>query len=293
VLSKLFAYGAIALCTVAAPIAYVQWGSPRATCAVAMAGKVRAKWAVESLPGTVVLAGGTFIDVMGQEVVRMAGGEKAYVVLIPTAYGPTEFEGVEQFREIWSTFNPGSIEILHTRDRAVANDPEFVRPLKEATAVWFLGGIQTRLLDTYEDTLLIREVQRVFERGGVVGGNCAGAMALGETMIVRGEDGEFDDDVILRRGFGIVPKMVADSHLLERNRIERLRGVIEEHPDHFGIGIDGATAVIIEHGKLRVIGKSYVATVIPLTEEKDVRFDIRGQSSEVDLAELFGAAAAK
>jgi cyanophycinase-like exopeptidase len=117
-------------------------------------------------------------------------------------------------------------------------------------------------------------------------------MALGETMIVGGEDDAEDEDVILRPGFGIVPKMVADSHALERNRIERLRGVIEEHPDHFGIGIDSSTAVVIERGKLRFIGKSYVATLVP-TADQDLRFDVWKQTAEVNLRELFALAAAK
>jgi cyanophycinase len=273
---------ALLLCAVGAPVAYVQLAQPTEPAP--------ASWAVESLPGSVVLAGGSFIDPMGEEFVRLAGGEKARVVLIPTAYGPTEEEGVEQFHELWGKYKPASIVILHTRDREVANDPEFVKPLQEATAVWFLGGVQTRLLDTYENTLLHREVRQVFERGGVIGGNCAGAMALGETMIVCGEEGLFNDEVEVRPGLGIVPKMVADSHSLERNRIERLRGVIEDHHDHFGLGIDSETAVVIERGKLRFIGKSYVATIVPKRQQPDVRFDVWTSGDDVDLKELFSAA---
>lgn len=284
VLTKLIAPFAVALLALATPIAYVRWGASRD--APAPAAPVHS--AVERLPGSIVLAGGTFIDAMGQEVVRLAGGEKARVVLIPTAYGPTDEEGVDQFRELWSRFGPASISILHTHERAVANDPEFVRPLREATAVWFLGGVQSRLIDVYEGTLLHQEVRRVFERGGVIGGNCAGAMALGETMIVGGEG---DEEVVLRPGLGIVPKMVADSHWLERNRIERLRGVIEDHPDHFGIGIDGATAVIIERGQLRILGNSYAATLIPVARPQAVRFDVWADGSQVELSSLFATAA--
>jgi cyanophycinase len=283
VLTKLIAPIAIALCTLAS-LAYVKLAPQPAQCATSGA------WAVESLPGSVVLAGGTFIDEMGREVVRLAGGDKARVVLIPTAYGPTDEEGVDQFRDQWSRFGPAVIDILHTHNRADADDPQFVAPLKDATAVWFLGGVQSRLIDVYGGTLLHDEVRRVFERGGVVGGNCAGAMALGETMIVGGEEYEDDDDVVLRPGLAIVPKMVADSHWLERNRIERLRGVIEDHPDHFGIGIDGATAVVIDHGKLRVIGKSYVATVMPVAKPQGVRFDAWGEGWDVELHDLFSQA---
>src|SRR5437660_10876044 len=97
-----------------APLAYVRLGRPAAL--------PRQAWAVESLPGSVVLAGGTFIDEMGQEVVRLAGGDNARIVLIPTAYGPTDEEGVEQFRELWSKFKPASISILHTHSRDDANN---------------------------------------------------------------------------------------------------------------------------------------------------------------------------
>jgi cyanophycinase-like exopeptidase len=112
-------------------------------------------------------------------------------------------------------------------------------------------------------------------------------MALGETMIVGNDWEDEGDDVVLRPGLGIVPKMVADSHWLERNRIERLRGVIEEHPDHFGLGIDGATAVIIDRGELRCIGKSYVATIVAGDKPRDVRLDIWDESDRVPLSEIF------
>jgi hypothetical protein len=73
VIAKLIAYPAVALCALAAPIAYVRLNGPEAYPAAAAS-----KWAVESLPGTIVMAGGTFIDEMGQEVVRLAGGEKSF-----------------------------------------------------------------------------------------------------------------------------------------------------------------------------------------------------------------------
>jgi cyanophycinase len=240
------------------------------------------------LPGKLVLAGGTFIDEMGEEFVRLAGGPEARLVLIPTAYGPTEEEGVEQFYEQFGKWKPGKITVLHTRDRQVANDAEFAKPLKDATGVWFYGGQQVRLVDTYGGTLVEQELRALFQRGGAIGGNCAGAMALGETMIVGNDWEEEDgDDVVLRPGLGIVPKMVADSHWLERNRIERLRGVIEAHPDHFGLGIDGATAVVIDGGELRCIGKSYVATIVAGNEPRDVRLDIWDESDRVPLSEVF------
>ena len=77
-LTKLIAPVVVLLCAVGAPVAYVQLAP--------LAESPPAPWAVESLPGSVVLAGGSFIDAMGEEFVRLAGGTKARVVLIPTAY---------------------------------------------------------------------------------------------------------------------------------------------------------------------------------------------------------------
>jgi len=284
VFTKLVVPLALLVCTLAAPVAYVQLGHARAKP------PAQHEWAIKSLPGAVVLAGGHFIDSMGEEFVRLAGGTKARLVLIPTAYGPTEEEGVEQFYELWGRFQPAKISVLHTRDRQTANDPNFVAPLREATGVWFLGGVQSRLTDIYSGTLLHDEVHRLVARGGAVGGNCAGAMALGETMIVGGDDDDEDDDaVVLRPGLGIIPKMVADSHVLERNRLERLRGVIVDHPDHFGVGIDSSTAVVIDHGQLRVVGSSYVTTIVPVEKPEGVHFDTWRQGSQVELDDLFAA----
>jgi cyanophycinase len=287
--TKLIAPALVVFAAIATSIAYSWLGIPRLQPAAGAVTRVVANRpldAVAKMPGKVVLAGGTFIDQFGEEVVRLAGGPKAHMVLIPTAYGPTEEEGVEQFHDLWSQWKPGKITILHTRDRQIANDPKFVEPLKTATGVWFLGGVQKRLTDTYEGTLLLKEVHAVFDRGGVVGGNCAGAMALGETMIVGGED---EEELVLRPGLGIVPKMVADSHYLERNRIERLRSVIEQHPDHFGLGIDSETAVVLENGHLRTIGKSYAATIVPLADQGDLRFEVWDDGDEIALTKLFRA----
>lgn len=235
--------------------------------------------AINSLPGTIVLMGGTFIDPIGEEFVRLSGGSHARLVIIPTAYGPTEEEGEDQFYELWNRWKPASIEILHTRDRETANNPDFTAPLRRATGVWLTGGKQVRLMEIYEGTLVHQELNNVVQRGGVLGGNCAGAMALGELMIVKGKE-----PVITRRGFGIVPRLIADSHFLERNRIERLEGLIEEHPDHFGIGIDSKTAVILEKGLLRVIGKSYVVTLVHLGK---VQVDSWAPGDEIEFNWLF------
>ena len=63
----------------------------------------------------------------------------------------------------------------------------------------------------------------------------------------------------------------------------RLRHVIDEHPDCFGLGIDRQTAVVIQHGQLRIVGDSYVATLVPVPAPEDERIDFWRPGEQVDL----------
>ena len=98
-------------------------------------------------------------------------------MLIPTAgarYGSHDgWTAIEELQKA----GVEKLEILHTRSRSVADLAAFAAPLKEATGVWFSGGRQFRLVDVYLETETHAELQAVLDRGGVVGGNSAGASA--------------------------------------------------------------------------------------------------------------------
>ena len=76
--------------------------------------------------------------------------------------------------------------MLHTHDPKVADTEEFVKDLREANAVWFNGGRQWNIVDSYANTLTYQEFHKVLERGGVIGGSSAGATIQGE-YLVRGD----------------------------------------------------------------------------------------------------------
>ncbi len=52
--------------------------------------------------------------------------------------------------------------------------------------MWFNGGRQWNIVDSYAGTRTYDEFHRVLERGGVVAGSSAGATILGE-YLVRGD----------------------------------------------------------------------------------------------------------
>ena len=104
-------------------------------------------------------------------------------------------------------------------------------------------------------------------------------------MISKGRD-----VAVVEQGFDLLPGVVIDQHFLKRNRMKRLLGVLEDHPDLIGLGIDEETAleVSVKHRRMTVIGKSYaVACVLgPDPDDRSPRLDIMKPGDEADLSAL-------
>jgi cyanophycinase len=141
--------------------------------------------------GTLVIVGGGNLTGSGinEKFIELAGGPEKNFVIVPTAGGNRNAQGqlnaYDEQRIIapWLRLGLKNVRMLHTHDRAVANTEEFVAPLREATAVWFDGGRQWHIVDSYWDTLTYREFHKVLERGGVIAGSSAGATIQGEYLV--------------------------------------------------------------------------------------------------------------
>ncbi|HKB80095.1 MAG TPA: cyanophycinase [Thermoanaerobaculia bacterium] len=214
--------------------------------------------------GTLVIQGGGASTIPRDEFIRLAGGARANIVVIPTAAGlddygedfqKDEFRG---FREQGVT----SISLLHTTSRQVADSAEFIAPLEKATGVWFIGGRQWRLADAYLGTKTEAALRRLLERGGVIGGTSAGATILG-SYLVRGDTrGALPPIGDHQRGFGFLKNSAIDQHLLVRNRQFDLLPIIHAHPELLGIGLDEKAAIVV-HGDEFTVLDGYVAIYDP------------------------------
>src|SRR5207249_10107540 len=111
-----------------------------------------------------------------------------------------------------------NLTILHTTDRKVADSKKFVEPLRKARGVWFGGGRQWRLVDSYLNTRTLRELRAVLDRGGVIGGSSAGATILGSYLVRCARAG---NQIMMAsgyaRGFGFLRGVAIDPNLLTRN----------------------------------------------------------------------------
>jgi cyanophycinase len=234
--------------------------------------------------GTLVISGGGGVpDSVRARFYELAGGQNARIVVIPTASIYADEPRIQATLDPWKKFNTASLQMLHTRNRELADDTEFVKPLCEATGVWIGGGRQKLLSEAYVGTEVERQLMALLDRGGVIGGTSAGAAIMTRVMIADGRG-----KAIMGTGFDFLQGAVVDQHFMKRNRVGRLLGVLEEHPDLIGFGIDERTALVVNvrDSRLRVIGDSYVFACVPDPTGHPARLEILKPGDEADVAGL-------
>jgi cyanophycinase len=152
--------------------------------------------------------------------------------------------------------------MLHTADPKLADTEEFAKTLRDAKAVWFVGGRQWNIVDSYAKTLTEKEFHNVLERGGVIGGSSAGASIQGDFLVrgaVSGSEIMMAPEPEHQHGFAFLRKSAIDQHINTRNRWDDLIPVIKKYPELLGIGISEGTAIVVTGDKFEVIGKWKVA----------------------------------
>src|SRR5271165_2879106 len=143
--------------------------------------------------GSLVIQGGGSDVGTGifETFINKAGGLDAKIVVVPTAGGNKNPDGsIKVYKEddvvaAWKKRGATNVHMLHTNDPKVADTEEFAKVLRDAKAVWFVGGRQWNIVDSYANTLTEREFHKVLERGGVIGGSSAGA-TIQSDYLVRG-----------------------------------------------------------------------------------------------------------
>jgi cyanophycinase len=190
----------------------------------------------------------------------LAGGkDKAVIVVVTTATGDSAGSDQKDVEEVKKETGISDVTLLHTTDLNTANSEAFIKPLKRATGVYFVGGRQWRIADAYLNTGTHRAFWDVLNRGGVIAGSSAGATILGSFLWrgdTRGPEILIGDHT---QGLGFLKNSAIDQHLLKRNRQFDLVGFIRISPNIIGIGLDEATAIVVRKDTLEVLGRSYVA----------------------------------
>jgi cyanophycinase len=217
--------------------------------------------------GTLVIDGGGGNHAVLARFIELAGRDNL-LIIVPTAGGNSNAQGqIISYSEIkiiapWLMFGMKNVRMLHTHDRHVADSDSFVKDLRKANAVWFTGGRQWNLVDSYAGTLTEKEFHNVLARGGVIGGSSAGATIQGDYLVrgdVAGPDIMMTADPRHQHGFAFLRHSAIDQHVDTRNRWDDLIPVIKKYPDLLGLGLSEGTGLVVQGDTFEVLGKGKIA----------------------------------
>jgi cyanophycinase len=190
------------------------------------------------------------------------------------------------------TDDPDTADIDESSWASNVSNAEEIAKIETAGAIWFTGGDQARLSEALldengADTLMMAAIRIRLSRGAIIGGTSAGAAAMGDPMIVRGDpfsslfgpiataisqaDDRAPEPLTLAPGLGLFRFALVDQHFAQRGRIARLAQAVmaQSVTRRIGLGIDEDTALLVDLAASRgeVIGTGAVTLVDGRTAE--------------------------
>jgi cyanophycinase len=200
------------------------------------------------------------MDILSR-VVELAGGDKARIIVCSSPAGEAE-EVFETYRKVFEELGVAEVIPAVIEERNEADVPELLEAIQRATAVFFTGGDQLKLVALIAGTHFAEGMRdRLFHDGLIVAGTSAGAAAMSSVMLIGGsnEGSVRRADVSLAPGLGLWRDTVVDTHFNQRGRVSRLMTVFAHNPQILGIGIDENTSVEVELGvRFTVLGEAAV-----------------------------------
>ena len=168
-------------------------------------------------------------EIGDRRLIVAAGGADARVIVVPTAAGIDYPEvaarnGVEWFRKLGAR-----AEAAMAADAASANDAAVVAKIETATLIYFPGGDPVFLVKALRGSKTWDAILAAHDRGVILGGASAGAMAFGSRMWNPHTGGLID-------GLGLVP-IVTLPHFRAASidRAKALRQQLDRATRLFGI----------------------------------------------------------
>lgn len=215
-----------------------------------------------------------------KEFVRLAGDEKARIVVFTTATDSPE-EAFAKYTEVFKRLGAKQIDAIDVSERMDAKNAKSIEKVKKATGIFFTGGDQLNITSLMGGTELQEAIMESYASGVIVGGTSAGAAMMGNSMIVTGDSDQNPrvGSVEMAPGTDLIVGCIIDTHFSQRGRHGRLLTAIAHYPQDIGFGIDENTAMLINKNKFEVIGEGAVTIIDGAAMTySDVPYVEKGQS---------------
>ena len=208
---------------------------------------------VTAMPGIIALVGGNEFRencVPMDRALLALLAHPARVVILPTANNEGRPDlavqgGIRHFERLGA--RASGAMVLNRQD---CQDERFLPALRDADLIYLSGGNPRHLVDSLRDTLVWKAVQDHWERGGMLVGSSAGAMALAAHL--RSREGNWEPALGLVPRIGVLPHHEHAS----ADQIARLRAALL--PNALLLGIDEATACFLSNDTWHVVGPGHV-----------------------------------
>ncbi len=199
-----------------------------------------------------------------KRVVEEIGGSHSNIEVITTASSIPEEVG-ENYLKAFGKIGCDNVGIIHIKYREDADNPDFIKRIKNCAGVMFSGGNQLRLTTILGGSELMKIIHDRYENENfIVAGTSAGAMAMSNTMIYHGNSttAHLKGEVRITTGLAFLQNVIIDSHFEKRGRFGRLAQAVGCNPSCVGIGLGEDTGLIISEGNhFEAIGSGCVIIV--------------------------------
>lgn len=191
-------------------------------------------------------------------VLKEAGGINSSIVIIPTASSIPKEVG-KNYIEAFTALGCKNVSVLDIRTKEDSEKQSSIDLIKSANCLMFSGGDQSKITKKIGGTTIHKIIQKRYqnEKGFVVAGTSAGAMAMSDEMIAGGSPREsfIKGAVSMSKGLNLIPEVIFDTHFIRRGRFGRQSEAVAKFPNLLGIGLAEDTAMIIKEGNFcTVIG---------------------------------------
>jgi cyanophycinase len=195
-------------------------------------------------------------------VVKEAGGIEAKIIVVPTASSIPD-EVSENYKEAFATLGCKNVHILDIRTKKDSEKKSSIDLIKTANCIMFSGGNQSKITDIIGGSTIHKILLERYknEKGFVIAGTSAGAMAMTNEMIAGGSASEafIKGAVKMYHGLNLIPGLIIDTHFIRRGRFGRQSEAVAKYPNLIGFGLAEDTGMIIKNGNdCTVIGSGMV-----------------------------------
>lgn len=218
----------------------------------------------------VIIGGGAKPDIILNTMVDLAGIiTNGYLFVLPMA------SSLPDSAIIWAKEDFAKIGLTRVTGYSfISGEPmptEKLDSLRNAKLIFISGGDQSRFMDAVNGTPALEALKEAFANGAVIAGTSAGAAVMGRKMITGNQlrhpdaDGGFttieSQNIEIAPALGFLPDVLIDQHFIKRQRLNRLIAASLENTEQLCVGIDEATAIVVDGDYATVVGLSQVVVL--------------------------------